>query len=169
MKFKRKTQKLGEIRMFCVKCGVEIQDNSKFCHNCGANVSDGGEQKSPAKLNLDKIIKQDTFYLKKGWFSEAEGVLTLFPNRLNWKSNENVNILLNDVINVVTDAFTMTIKTPSDEYKFRKQMEGVASAILMGLSAGPVAQAGFQQSKSQNLYLDSWRQMIEELRLKDLA
>ena len=26
--------------MFCVKCGKEIQDNSRFCPKCGAGLSD---------------------------------------------------------------------------------------------------------------------------------
>ena len=37
-------QKLGENKMFCSKCGKEMEDNSSFCSSCGIRVNNQSAQ-----------------------------------------------------------------------------------------------------------------------------
>ena len=50
--------------MFCIACGEEIKDNSKFCEYCGARQSiDRKTKKKPKKIFIDDLSEEEFNYL----------------------------------------------------------------------------------------------------------
>jgi hypothetical protein len=143
-----------------MQCGSELLDNSKFCSNCGYNLAAAVIEKKDAR-NLNKIIKQDEFHNGYWVTNGNKGVLTLYPDRLEWNGQSRFKIDINNIINVITDSFTMKIKTETQEYKFRKAVEQQGMALFAGMIAGPLATAALINQQKRDLYLDSWRQAIE--------
>ncbi|MDR0605562.1 MAG: zinc-ribbon domain-containing protein [Bacteroidales bacterium] len=146
--------------MFCIKCGTQLPDGSKFCNQCGADLSLG---KNDETINNDKIIKQDKFKLIKSLLSWENGILSLCPHKLMWVGNLNFDIDISDIINVslkeTVGQGTLIINTKNDQqYKFLKQNMSTSALIILG---GPILGALGDKKIAD---LEYWRLAIEKLR-----
>jgi uncharacterized membrane protein YvbJ len=88
--------------MFCLDCGKEIPEGSKFCPGCGKavgavpNVPNTASYSDPAK-----ILKQGEFRkiekVMDGMSKKNDGTLTLFCNRVEWRGKVNDDIKIDDI------------------------------------------------------------------------
>lgn len=79
--------KREEIKMYCSKCGEQIEENSKFCPFCGApqerSVTSGGEllkqgaeeTLKDVKNQIDQKNQTGQLYLIVGWVSMVVSLL----------------------------------------------------------------------------------------------
>ena len=43
--------------MFCIQCGSQLDENSKFCSNCGFAINDNGSQRNEQRKNVSSISR----------------------------------------------------------------------------------------------------------------
>ena len=98
--------------MFCIKCGTELPEGSKFCSNCGASiqgVSSNVSDDCKCKFSIER---------KKAFSGMAAKIKVFLDGELikELSNGETFSVVLkNGKHNLYCDAFAMN-RTPSQEF-----------------------------------------------------
>ena len=95
---------------FCSNCGNKIEDGANFCKGCGEAINRSsiaqttGQQKpiqTAQQSENNQIIKQGFLSYNTSLLKSLKGVATLYNDRLEWKSENGMTVVINtsDILN----------------------------------------------------------------------
>ena len=140
---------------FCSNCGMEINSGAKFCSGCGKSINGTTELhipvqqqniKSEQSSGNNQIIKQGLLSYDKSLVKALKGVATLYNDRLEWKGELGMNVVINisEILNTeisrIKQALIITLVN-AQKHSFSKTLTGgdIAKQVAFGfLGSGKI-------------------------------